>query len=285
MQHLASAGWLPTTASALPPFGLVQPGTVAEVLQALRSHERPVLLAGGTDLVAAFNEGVTPGTLVDLSKVEALRRIESTGQVLRIGSTVTHHDGSRDAAVCAACPGFATAWGQIANPRIRFTGTLGGNVMARRQRYEGAVLLSALDARLRGGSAEGDVNCSIAAFQHGGWPSASLLQSIDIDLSGLRWFDYERSMRPLTTLAACLRQHGDGLTLSVAIATEFLAPVLLRHPIATRGLPTDAKSLRDLAQGAMAGLPDTFHDPVLSVSYARHAGAALLARLLARVAA
>jgi CO/xanthine dehydrogenase FAD-binding subunit len=71
----------------LPPFALLRPTSVHDVVAALDGEANPVLLAGGTDLVAAFNEGLMPGTLIDLSRVAALRRVEHAQGELRIGES------------------------------------------------------------------------------------------------------------------------------------------------------------------------------------------------------
>ena len=279
MQSVARAGLVSSSASTLPPFALLRPAQLDEAVAALREADRPVLLAGGTDLVAAFNEGLMPGTLIDLSRIDALRRIELADEGLRIGATVTHAVGCEHALLTRHAPGLAAAWRRIANPRVRLAGTLGGNLMARRQRYEGSVLLSAIGASLDFAGPAGPSRIAPAAL----WaapPAQSLLQTIVVPLAGLQWFGYERSMRPLITLASALRLAADGLILRCAVATEYLAPVLLERALPTRHLADVAALARSEAIALMAGLPDDFNDPVVNARYARSAGAALLARQL-----
>jgi aerobic carbon-monoxide dehydrogenase medium subunit len=284
MQTVATAGLVPTSASALPPFALRRPSSVHEVVAALDGEAHPVLLAGGTDLVAAFNEGLMPGTLIDLSRVAALRRVEHSQGELRIGAAVTHAAGCADALVREHARGFADAWRRIANPRIRFTGTLGGNVMARRARYEGSLLLCALDARLGFVARGGARTLAPAALWQGTAVERALLESITIRTEGLVWFDYERSMRPLMTLAAALRRGTQGLELRVAVATEYLAPIVLSRSLPAARLADLPAIAREQAHALMADLPDSFTDPVVNARYARAAGAALLARQLTRAA-
>ncbi len=285
MQIIASAGWVPTSASTLPPFALRQPTSVAEVVAALDGESNPVLLAGGTDLVAAFNEGLTPGTLIDLSRVAALRNMAFADGELRIGAAVTHAAGCSDALVREHAAGFAAAWRRIANPRVRFTGTLGGNLMARRKRYEGSVLLSALDARLDFAARGGRKTLIPADLWRNGAPARALLESIAVRTDDLLWYGYERSMRPLMTLATSLRRSGQGIELRVAVASEYLAPVVLSRTLPAARLSALPALARDHAHALMADLPDSFTDAVLNARYARAAGAALLARQLQGVPA
>lgn len=284
MQSVATAGLVPTTASTLAPFALRRPSSVGDVVAALDGEAHPVLLAGGTDLVAAFNEGLMPGTVIDLARVAELRRIEHAQGELRIGAAVTHAAGCANDLVREHARGFADAWRRIANPRIRFTGTLGGNVMARRARYEGGLLLSALDARLGFVARSGARTLAPADVWQGAAVDRALLESITIRTEGLVWFGYERSMRPLLTLATALRRTAQGLELRVAVATEYLVPVVLTRALPAARLADVPAIAREQAHALMAGLPDGFADPVVNARYVRAAGAALLARQLTQAA-
>ena len=279
MQLVESAGWVPTSARSLPSFKLIRPASVEQTLQALREADQPVLLAGGTDLVAAFNEGLAPNELITLARVEALRGITLDGRSLRIGAGITHGAGSSDPLLRERMPGFAQAWSRIANPRIRFSATIGGNLMARRARYEASLLLSAADARLEFATAQhGELRLAPPALWAGAVPERALLTAIHIDTGDLLHYDYERSMRPLLTLAFALRRRGDGVQLRVAVATEYLQPMLLELTLAnTAAIPHNARAI---AGDAFSQLPAAFADPVVSHAYARAAGAALLARRL-----
>ena len=281
MQLVTTAGLVPTSARSLGPTRLYTPTCLAEALDALCEASNPVLLAGGTDLVAAFNEGLAPGELVNLSQIQELRAIRATPSGISIGATVTHHAGCTDPLVRERGAGFAQAWSRISNPRIRFSATLGGNLMARRVRYEGSILLSAARARLQFATAAGPLQLAPADVWEGRVPARALLVAIDIETADLLWFSYERSMRPLITLAVCLRKNVSGVTLTCAVATEYLRPVRLALNLPGDDIAAVAKSAREIARDAFAQLPSTFADPVVTRSYAMAAGSALLARQLA----
>ena len=284
MQLLPSAGLVPTSARSLAPMKLYAPTSVAEALDALREAENPVVLAGGTDLVAAFNEGLAPRELVCLARLPELRRIHATATGLSIGAAVTHQSGCTDALVREQAGGFAHAWSRISNPRIRFSATLGGNLMARRVRYEGSILLTALAAHLEFATAEGALRLSPAGLWDDQAPARALLTGIGFDTADLLWFSYERSMRPLLTLAASIRRGPQGLSMTCAVATEYLRPAALELALPGGDLATLANSARAIAREAFAQLPDWFHDPVLTRNYAMAAGSVLLARQLAGAA-
>ena len=283
MQLVSSAGLIPASARSLRPFKLFEPNSVPAALAALAGADDAQLLAGGTDLVAAFNEGLAPGAIVSLARVAALRTIAFTDGSLVIGACVTHHAGSTHAEVLAHAPGFAKAWSRIANPRIRFTATLGGNLMAGRVRYEGSLLLLALGARLRLATAGERLELGPMDLWDERAPARALLTRIVIDTADLAWFGYERSMRPLITLATCLRRQTSGLALTCAVGTEYLRPFVLELQL-PHDLTGMAARARDIAVDAFAQLPESFADPVVTFDYAKAAGSVLLARQLAGAA-
>jgi aerobic carbon-monoxide dehydrogenase medium subunit len=283
MQLVATAGLVPTSARCLPPLKLYQPRSIGEALDALAHADMPVILAGGTDLVAAFNDGLQPRELVSLADVAELQTLEDSAPSVRIGAMVTHHAGCTSEALLRRAPGFAQAWSRIANPRIRCTGTLAGNLMARRVRYEGSVLLSAANATLVFASRDGPLHLNAPDWWRGRVPQRSLLAHVELQTADLAAFFYERSMRPLITFATALRRRADGLVLSCAVATEYLQPVLLELALPGADLARVARDARGIAVDTFAQLPETFTDPALTPTYARAAGTALLARRLAGV--
>jgi len=281
MQLVSAAGLVASSARSLAPFKLYQPASLAEALAALAGADHPVPLAGGTDLVACFNEGLNPRAIVDLARIKELRSIEADSRLLDIGAGVTHGAGCVHAAVRSRAPGFAKAWVRIANPRIRFIATLGGNLMARRARYEGPVLLAALEASLEFASAAGTHSLTVPDLWAGRAPPQSLLIRIRIDTADLLWYSYERSMRPLITLATSLYRSTDGMRLRCAVATEYLQPAVLELALPVTDLAQMALAARTIARDAFAQLPAPFADPVVTHSYAVAAGTALLSRQLA----
>ncbi|HYA66773.1 MAG TPA: FAD binding domain-containing protein, partial [Burkholderiaceae bacterium] len=74
----------------MPVFQLLRPTCVAEAVAARASAQSARFLAGGTDLLANMRRGlVASDTLIDLTAIAELRRIETDGGGLRIGAGVT----------------------------------------------------------------------------------------------------------------------------------------------------------------------------------------------------
>jgi len=264
MQYVSTAGFVATSFGTLPPFRAIRASSIEEAVTALGAAERPAVLAGGTDLPARFNEGFCPTDLIDVSRIAALRNIVLADNAIEIGAAVTHAAGASHPLIRKHLPSLAHAWSRIANIRIRLSATIGGNLMARRTRYEGAILFSALGARLRLRRPAGDFE--IASEDIWGDASrAALLIGIVIPLrKGLR-LDYARELRPIMTQAVALDDDGCG---RLVTATEHVIPRV--RPI-------------EDAMPVGSGADLEFDDPVTSAAYLRRVSGTLLARQIERM--
>jgi carbon-monoxide dehydrogenase medium subunit len=100
--------------------------------------QRMKYLAGGTDLAVQIAEGIVdPALLIDISAVGELRRLEESGEGLRIGAALTiaelleaprAADAGRSAESAALPRCLLQGAGSIGSPQIRHLGTIGGNV-------------------------------------------------------------------------------------------------------------------------------------------------------------
>ena len=129
------------------PFRIVQPRSLAEAAEHVRSNDAAAFYAGGSELLLAMKQGALAyDVLVDLKTIPDLAGIADRGDRLAIGALATHRDVARSAVVRAAVPTLARLEGRIANPRVRATGTLGGNLCFAEPHSDPATLLLALDA-------------------------------------------------------------------------------------------------------------------------------------------
>jgi aerobic carbon-monoxide dehydrogenase medium subunit len=272
-------GLIATSIRTLAPVRLYRPSTGEQIARILAGEtERPTLVAGGTDLCAQFNDGLAPRSLVALDRVAALQRIERLDGEIRIGSGVTHAAGRSDPLINRYLDGFAAAWGAIANVRVRFRATIGGNLMALRPRYEMSAILDALDAMLCFRTADRVASLAPGDLWNSRAPARSFLQYVSVpagdDFIGFR---YDRSLRPVMTLAVCMRRSGGVLSARVVIATEMLSPIALVLP---RGPSLQDLKAMDYASAAAAALPEHYADQNASNWYLRRVTASLLHRQL-----
>ena len=140
----------------LPELGLVRSTDLEEVLAAVDYDHAPY--TGGTELVPAMGLGLRrPAAIVDLKRVETLKRIEidaETGTVT-IGAAVTHRRLSDHPGVREHLPTLAGAASRVGNARVRSTGTVGGNLCFAEPRSDLGCLLLALGATAEVRSARG----------------------------------------------------------------------------------------------------------------------------------
>jgi carbon-monoxide dehydrogenase medium subunit len=253
------------------------PRTCEEAVSALADAPAPAaLVAGATDLCAQCNEGADFASLVDLRGIPELRTIERHPGELRIGSMVSLFELGGCPELVADLPGLAAAFRIIANPRVRFRATVGGNIMARRTRYEASLLLTAARADLVFQDPTGTRRMAIADFLAGGAPPHALLRYIAVPLGQWEHFSYDRTLRPVMTLAFAAWADDAGPQARAVVATEYLAPVML--PVERAA--AHASSAQAAADSAFRALPDDYTDAVSSNWYIRTAGSVMLARKL-----
>lgn len=277
-QQVGGAGLLAPTQTALPPFRLCRPRTLDEARRLLIDSPDATVAVGCTDLVAAFREGCSPSTLISLRRTDGLRTAEHCAGELRLGALLTHHEGSQHPTVNRVLPPLGTAWSSIATVRIRFQATLGGNIMARRQRYEMAVILGALETQLQFSGPAGERSCSLDEFVHARPAEPALLHHLVVNTESLYSFSYDRSLRPLTTVALAIRYTSGGFRLTAVVGSEYRHPVLLRAEIAAERMT--AADRADLAHHMAAQMPDRVGDYAGSIEYRRKVVEVLLRRQL-----
>jgi 4-hydroxybenzoyl-CoA reductase subunit beta len=114
---------------ALPPFALVRPRTLDDIVKAFTEHPDGRLIGGGTDLVVNIRRGiVAPPVLIDVNHVAELRTIAADADTIEIGAAVTLAELAAHPQVTRHYPVLAQAAACIAGPTHRNMGTVGGNL-------------------------------------------------------------------------------------------------------------------------------------------------------------
>lgn len=137
-------------------FEYLKPKDVPEAITALATasgEAKP--LGGGQSLGPMLNLRLArPKLIVDVSRLEALRRVEDLGHAWRIGGAVTH--SRLEDEELAGCEMLAYVAGTIAYRSIRNRGTIGGSLAHADPAADWPLALAALGARvvLRGSSGE-----------------------------------------------------------------------------------------------------------------------------------
>lgn len=127
------------------------PASLPELFQFITSTKNSYLwIAGGTDLLLEIDQGRHPpaDTLIDLTRLPAFSGIQISDAQLRIGACVTITEVASHPMIRQVFPALADAAALIGGPQVRNCATLGGNIAHALPAADGAVALTALDARL-----------------------------------------------------------------------------------------------------------------------------------------
>jgi xanthine dehydrogenase YagS FAD-binding subunit len=114
----------------MPAFDLLQPSSVADAQKLLEKHgEDAWVMAGGLDSFDWLKDRIKkPKVLVDLSGIDELKGIRSTGDGIEIGAMTTLAEIANDSEIKMSYGVLAQAAELVASPQIRNQGTIGGNV-------------------------------------------------------------------------------------------------------------------------------------------------------------
>ena len=105
------------------------------------------LLAGGHSLLPMMKlRFAQPGHLIDLGKIAELRGIARVGNEIHIGAMTTENDLLRSPLLAETLPLLVEGAGWIADPQVRYKGTIGGDISHGDPGNDQPALMLALDA-------------------------------------------------------------------------------------------------------------------------------------------
>src|ERR1700737_60626 len=138
-------------------FEIHQPASALEASQMLMHYgEDAGFYAGGTELLLAMrHQALNYRHLIDLKIIPGLDSIEVRDGSLQIGATSTHRSIERSKLGRQNQPALAEMESQVANVRVRATGTLGGNLCFAEPHSDPATLLLVLGGAVKIESAAG----------------------------------------------------------------------------------------------------------------------------------
>ncbi len=152
----------------------VRPKTLADTCKLLAdSSKRPILLAGGTDLVveehlAPAKSTPSPAHLViDVSALPELLKVEDRGATVRIGGGVSYLTMRRDPLFTSKLPLLGAMAKDVGAIQIQARGTLAGNLATASPAADGVAALAALDCIVGLCSVRGQRSVPIATLYKG----------------------------------------------------------------------------------------------------------------------
>jgi aerobic carbon-monoxide dehydrogenase medium subunit len=279
------------------PFSYHRPATVADavkLLSTLGDEARP--LAGGHSLVPMMKLRLaTPEHLVDLHGIDSLKGVRREGNKILIGAMTTQHDLLASDEIAKSLPILQEAALLIADPQVRYMGTIGGNVANGDPGNDMPALMLTLAASYRLEGPNGAREVAASDFYQGAYFTAlepgEILTSVSIPASAVgHGYAYEKLKRKVgdyaTAAAAVMLTMVGGKVASCAIGLTNLheTPLLATDAAnAVIGSSLDDATLKKAAAAAVA-IMSPAADSRGPIEYRKHVGGIMVTRALTRAA-
>lgn len=236
----------------------------------LTEHQgRARVIAGGTDLLLELDRRQRPevDTLVDITAVPGLDRIDAGPTHTRIGALVTHNQVVAAETSWSLLTPLAQACREIASPQLRNQATVVGNVVTASPANDTITALAALGAQVRIFSVRGERTVDLSEFHTGVRRSVlepdEIVTSIDVQnlastAKGIFVKSGLRTAQAISVVHVAAVVDFDGPTVSDArIALGSVAPTIVRASEAEQaivGSPLDETAIGTASDRAVASV-------------------------------
>ncbi len=280
------------------PFSYHRPSSVADAVNLLASlgdEARP--LAGGHSLIPLMKLRLaTPDHLVDLHGIAGLKGIRREGGTIVIGSMTTQHELLVSDMISKSLPILHETALQIADPQVRYRGTIGGNVANGDPGNDMPAVMITLGASYTLEGPAGTRSVAASDFYQGAYSTAldqrEILTGISIPTPAEgHGYAYEKLKRKVgdyaTAAAAAVLTMSAGKVATCAIGLTNLSdtPLLAEDAAAAViGTGLDEAALKRAAAEAEK-IMSPAADGRGPVDYRKHVGGIMVMRALTRAAA
>ena len=274
-------------------FEYYRPKDMAGVLSILEEHgDDARVMAGGHSLIPMMKLRMADVQhLIDLQDVGGMSEIDVRADRIRIGAMVTQHDIINDAALARAAPILREAALQIADPQVRYMGTVGGNVANGDPGNDMPGLMQCLDASFTVVGPEGERSIAARDFYEAAYMTAredeEVLTAVTIPTpqGGYAYEKQKRKIGDYATAAAAVQITKDaGTCASAAIAMTNLSdtPVFSEDASAALVGTTVDDAALSAAVAAMLGDIDPSEDNRGPIAFKKHVAGVILRRAIER---
>lgn len=279
-------------------FAYHSPSSVQEavaLLARLGDEARP--LAGGHSLIPMMKLRLaTPEALVDLSRIAELRGVCDEGDTVVIGAMTTQHQLLQDPILSEKIPLIPETSAVIADPQIRYRGTLGGNVANGDPGNDMPAVMMTLDATYTLAGPNGTRSVKARAFYQGAYFTAAedgeILTAVRVPTppagAGFAYEKLKRKVGDYATAAAAVQLTMRASTVeSIAIGLTNVSetPLLAEDAMAILAGSRLEPEVVDRAVAAAEAITNPASDGRGPAEYRTAMAGVMLRRALARAAA
>lgn len=274
-------------------FEYYRPKDMAGVLSLLEKHgDDARVMAGGHSLIPMMKLRMADVPhLIDLQDVGGMSDIEISGDSIKIGALVTQTKIIDHAGLAEAAPILSEAALQIADPQVRYMGTVGGNVANGDPGNDMPGLMQCLNAIFTVIGTDGERQIAARDFYEGAYATAreddEVLTAVIIPMpkGGYAYEKQKRKIGDYATAAAAVQIVSEGgacVSASIAMTNLSDVPVFSADAgAALVGTSVDEAALK-AAVTAMLGDIDPTEDNRGPVAFKNHVAGIILRRAIAR---
>ena len=274
-------------------FEYHRPDSISAALAILQDHgDDARVLAGGHSLIPMMKLRMAEiPHLIDLQDVADLRGISVQDGNVSIGAMTTQAELIASADIAKAAPILHEAALQIADPQVRYMGTVGGNIANGDPGNDLPGLMQCLDASFTLVGPDGSRDVAAREFYEAAYMTAreddEILTRVSFAATdaGYAYEKQKRKIGDYATAAAAvlLTKDGDQVSsASIAMTNLSDVPVFSESAgAALVGTTCDADAIR-AAVAAMLGDIDPVEDNRGPVAFKRHVAGVILGRAIAR---
>ena len=273
-------------------FEYHQPGDIPAAVSLLSElGDDARIIAGGHSLIPMMKLRLAqPEHLIDLRAIDDLNYIRVTDSLITIGAMTTQHELIQNNDLASAAPIIKEAALQIADPQIRYVGTVGGNVANGDPGNDMPGLMQCLDASFSLVGPNGTREVAARDFYEAAYFTAredsEILTAISFKptTGGYAYQKQKRKIGDYATAASAvlLQKDAAGLCTSASIAMTNLADTPIWCQEASDGLVGSAFSdpvIESAVQSCISSI-EPVDDNRGPIEFKKHAAAMVLRRAI-----
>ncbi len=273
------------------PFDYHRPDSLDDATALLKAHgDDARVMAGGHSLIPMMKLRLaTPRHLIDLQDIKILKGIAIESGRIRLGAMVTQHEVIQHYGLAKTAPILREAALQIADPQVRYMGTIGGNIANGDPGNDLPGLMQCLDATFYLAGPEGPRSVAARDFFEAAYMTdrddEEVLTSVDFAIpeGGQAYGKQKRKIGDYATAAAAvviMKDRGQCGSASVAMTNLSDTPIYSRAASsALEGTAVDGAAVRASVEAMLEDIDPT-KDNRGPVPFKRHVAGIILTRAI-----